>query len=119
MERIEHLYINRSYLAKSNVNDSVLFSRLKKVWSVVFLLVFITTTVLYGVGHNMTEGSATNISGATTRYIVQPGDTLWKIANNEGQSNDVYGKIRQIEHMNRLNDNSYIYPGQLLWIPKS
>jgi nucleoid-associated protein YgaU len=53
----------------------------------------------------------------TLRYVVQPGDTLWKIAMKEKMASNVYDKIEKIESLNRLDDNSNIYPGQVLWIP--
>jgi nucleoid-associated protein YgaU len=53
----------------------------------------------------------------TTEYVVQPGDTLWKIAMIKGRTGNMYDIIQEIESVNQLNDNSNIYPGQVLRIP--
>jgi LysM repeat protein len=45
-------------------------------------------------------------------YFVKPGDTLWKIAKKFGST------VADIERVNKIEDESKIYPGQQLFIPK-
>lgn len=49
---------------------------------------------------------------------VQPGDTLWSIADRYAGSHDPVGEIEQIRHLNHLS-GSTIYPGQILLVPVS
>jgi len=53
-------------------------------------------------------------SGATTqiRYVVKPGDTLWRIATTYGVT------VQAIVTANALTNPNLILPGQVLIIPK-
>lgn len=54
-----------------------------------------------------------------THVCVQSGDTLWALANEYGDENvDKRKIIYEISMLNNLNNN-YIYPGQVLKIPKN
>lgn len=45
-------------------------------------------------------------------YIVQPGDTLWKIAKKYKST------VEQISRMNGIENENKIYPGEKIYIPK-
>lgn len=58
--------------------------------------------------------STTNVNGGnenTLIYIVESGDTLWKIANKHGVT------IQDIVNVNNMDPNQYLYIGQKLLIP--
>lgn len=56
-------------------------------------------------------------SGAPPVAVVQPGDTLWSVAARHLPSNDPYGVIEEIRHLNDLTGNT-IHPGQELILPR-
>jgi LysM repeat protein len=49
--------------------------------------------------------------------VVQPGDTLWSVAARHVPSDDPYGMIDEIRHLNDLNSHT-IHPGQELILPE-
>ena len=49
-------------------------------------------------------------------YVVQEGDTLWKIAAAEGQGGDPRKYVYEVKVLNRLS-TSEIFPGQKLTLP--
>jgi nucleoid-associated protein YgaU len=53
----------------------------------------------------------------TTTYVVQPGDTLWNIAQSVDKHHDTRAVVREIERLSGLG-SAEIYPGQTLVIPK-
>lgn len=83
------------------------------VFMVIILLLLMSTfaTVL---------GANVVLSAQTPKYItvnVQPGDTLWMLAQKYSPSNiDKRRIIYEISLLNNL-DKNYIYPGQVLKIP--
>jgi len=56
--------------------------------------------------------SALKVKGKTAEYVVQKGDSLWKIANRFGTT------TKAIQSLNRLN-NTQLRIGQVLIIPKA
>ncbi len=52
-----------------------------------------------------------------SRVIVQPGQTLWSIAQRAEPSADPRIVVRQIIEVNALG-SPLIQPGELLWVPK-
>lgn len=56
---------------------------------------------------------------STVSYIVEPGDTLWKISQkfNPDQLIDRRKHIYQIRKFNKL-DSAVIYPGQEILVPR-
>jgi membrane-bound lytic murein transglycosylase D len=55
--------------------------------------------------------SASKVKGKTAEYVVQKGDSLWKIANRFGTT------TKAIQSLNQLNDTQ-LRTGQVLLIPK-
>ncbi len=54
---------------------------------------------------------------ATTVYVVEPGDTLWEIAEGVAErGDDVRSVVGRIRALNGL-DQAVIHPGQRLLIP--
>jgi nucleoid-associated protein YgaU len=54
-----------------------------------------------------------------TRYVVQPGDTLWGIATEAaGEDEDVREVVRGIRELNQL-ETTLIRSGQVLVVPRS
>ncbi|HEY8473584.1 MAG TPA: LysM peptidoglycan-binding domain-containing protein [Natronosporangium sp.] len=49
--------------------------------------------------------------------VVQPGDTLWSVAERHAPSGDPYGTIEEIRRLNGLSGNT-IHPGQELLLPR-
>ncbi|MHB1001596.1 MAG: LysM peptidoglycan-binding domain-containing protein [Armatimonadota bacterium] len=49
---------------------------------------------------------------------VQPGDTLWKLAQNYGDSNQyILGRVNEISRLNKLEEGQALSEGQTLIIP--
>jgi nucleoid-associated protein YgaU len=53
---------------------------------------------------------------ATAQVVVQPGDTLWSIAQAAAPSDDVRATIERIATLNNLESKSVV-PGQTLVVP--
>jgi len=63
-------------------------------------------------------GSAAPVA-PTTRVVVQPGDTLWGVAEEYGPAHeDVRSIVYRIKQVNRL-DTSLIHPGDVLLVPQN
>ncbi|MEN8238888.1 MAG: LysM peptidoglycan-binding domain-containing protein [Actinomycetota bacterium] len=74
--------------------------------AVIVLLVFLSSAV-----------QATGTVSETTDYRVQPGDTLWEIAQTYGPEHaDVRRTVSIIEKLNEI-DGSYLQAGQVIEIP--
>lgn len=74
--------------------------------AVIVLLVFLSSAV-----------QATGTVSETTDYRVQPGDTLWEIAQTYGPEHaDVRRTVSVIEKLNEI-DGSYLQAGQVIEIP--
>ncbi len=58
-------------------------------------------------------GATPQPAGMATRYSVQPGDTLWKIAIRYDTTVDALVKA------NRIADRNLIFPGEVVWVPSS
>lgn len=69
--------------------------------------------VTRSVMNRLLAGSTTSRGDATTVYIVQPGDSLWKISQRFGVSLDVLCAA------NNINSSTVIYPGQKMIIPRN
>jgi Tfp pilus assembly protein FimV len=59
---------------------------------------------------------AADPSGAAETAVVQPGDTLWSIAERRRPGRDPFGTIDAIRHLNGLTDYT-VHPGQRLRLP--
>ncbi len=55
--------------------------------------------------------------GAAGRVIVQPGDTLWSIAQRAAPNADARTIVQEILQANRLT-TANITAGQRLWVPR-
>jgi LysM repeat protein len=54
--------------------------------------------------------------GASPTAIVEPGDTLWSIAERHRPGRDPFGMIDEIRRLNGLTDYT-VHPGQRLALP--
>jgi hypothetical protein len=61
--------------------------------------------------------SAHGGSGAAERVVVQPGDTLWSIAQSAAPNADARTIVQEILQANRLT-TANITAGQRLWVPR-
>jgi LysM repeat protein len=61
-------------------------------------------------------GRAANPSGAHAVAVVQPGDTLWSIAERYVPAGDRFETIAEIRRLNGLADYT-VHPGQHLVLP--
>ncbi len=61
--------------------------------------------------------SAHGGQGAAERVVVQPGDTLWSIAQSAAPNADARTIVQEILQANRLTTAS-ITAGQRLWVPR-
>ena len=55
--------------------------------------------------------------GAAERVVVQPGDTLWSIAQSAAPNADARTLVQEILQANRLT-TANITAGQRLWVPR-
>ena len=55
--------------------------------------------------------------GAAERVVVQPGDTLWSIAQSAAPNADARTIVQEILQANRLT-TANITAGQRLWVPR-
>ena len=60
-------------------------------------------------------GEALRLAGVTS-VVVQPGDTLWSIAESVADGSDVRGVVDRIQELNGL-EASDLVPGQVLQLP--
>lgn len=70
------------------------------------------TGVTWGVG--TLAFSATPVSSGT-QYVVQPGDTLWSIAQDHAPNSDPRRTVEAIRTLNRIGPE--IRPGQQIFLP--
>ena len=61
------------------------------------------------------SGEGLNLVGVSS-VVVQPGDTLWSIAESVADGNDVRVVVDGIQELNRL-EGSDLVPGQVLQLP--
>jgi LysM repeat protein len=61
-------------------------------------------------------GRAANPSGTHRVAVVQPGDTLWSIAERYAPGSDRLETIAEIRRLNGLRDTT-VHPGQHLVLP--
>jgi LysM domain len=61
-------------------------------------------------------GRAANPPGTHRVAVVQPGDTLWSIAERYAPSGDRFETIAEIRRLNGLEDYT-VHPGQHLLLP--
>jgi hypothetical protein len=61
---------------------------------------------------------AADPAGDAPTAVVQPGDTLWSVAERHRPSRDPFATIREIRRLNGLADST-VHPGQRLTLPSS
>ncbi len=71
----------------------------------------IGVTVVYG---SILSSAPTN---KTVTYITKQGDTLWQIAQHFDPNGNTQDVISEIEHLNRLDDNSFLQVDKQLIVP--
>jgi nucleoid-associated protein YgaU len=60
-------------------------------------------------------GDGLHLAGVSS-VVVEPGDTLWSIAESVGGGADVRDVVDRIQELNRL-EGSTLVPGQVLQLP--
>ena len=74
-------------------------------------------TVLFILGYIFAQHSAAANNRALQTYVVQPGDSLWKIAEaHSTPQQDLRMMVYRLQKMNRLT-SPIIQPGQRLLLP--
>lgn len=82
----------------------------------ILVLLVLTVCILLGASALLNTGGAADVP-QYIEVMVQPGDTLWKIARNHLPAGmDVRKFIFLIEKANGIS-NSMIYPGDILLLP--
>jgi LysM domain len=85
---------------------------------VVAILAALAACGLFVAGASAAQASGpASAHGNATQVIVQPGDTLWSIAQNADPDADARAIVQQILQANRLADPN-ITAGQRLWVPR-
>ena len=100
--------------------SNLTFGRYRVVSKFRFTLFISIVTIIICMCLSVINGSA-NVSGSSmTVYetvIVQPGDTLWDIAESYAKPNtDIRSFVHEIEELNSINGGN-IYAGQEINIP--
>lgn len=87
--------------------------KLNNVW---FIILFTAIVLLYG---NESTNSNQYLSINTYQMIdVSSGDSLWTISSKYvTDKDDIRQLITAIKHINQLDNNTQIHPGQILKIP--
>ena len=85
---------------------------------VVAILAALAVCGLFVAGASAAQASGPAAAhGNATQVIVQPGDTLWSIAQSADPNADARAVVQQILQANRLT-NPDITAGQRLWVPR-
>ena len=85
---------------------------------VVAILAALAVCGLFVAGASAAQASGPAAAhGNATQVIVQPGDTLWSIAQSADPNADARAVVQQILQANRLT-NPDIAAGQRLWVPR-
>ena len=85
---------------------------------VVAILAALAVCGLFVAGASAAQASGpASAHGNATQVIVQPGDTLWSIAQSADPNADARAIVQQILQANRLT-NPNITAGQRLWVPR-
>ena len=63
------------------------------------------------------SGRAYNTPDTTTSYTVKPGDNLTVIAEKFCPNSDTRNVVNKIERINSIENDDYIYPGEVLEVP--
>jgi LysM repeat protein len=88
-------------------------NKLNNMWFIIFVLAVI---VLYDT--NFTFSNKYLTSAAYQVIDVNKGDSLWTISSKYvTDKDDIRHLIAAIKHLNQLDNNTQIYPGQILKIP--
>ena len=84
----------------------------------ILLLVSLVAVVVMSLGHSMAFGGAEHSGGAATSSVVmQPGQTLWQIAQSIAPQADPREIVMRIRELNGLS-GSAVQPGQQLIVPR-
>jgi hypothetical protein len=82
-------------------------------------LVVLSLTVVLGAGFAMKAGAGVDVNQGPSSYItlvVAPGETLWSIATDAANNEDVYAMVDEIMSANSLTLPD-VAPGQVLRVP--
>jgi hypothetical protein len=83
------------------------------------LLVAALSLVAAGAAQAISHGGPVHPAGSNlTQVVVQPGQSLWSVAENADPNADTRLVIQQIAELNSLNGDT-VFAGQRLWAPRS
>jgi len=82
----------------------------------IVLLVMVASFVLFSIARVTTDASSTPSGPATRAVVVQPGQTLWQIAEQIRPGVDPRETIIRIQSLNGF-DGGVVHPGQQLVVP--
>lgn len=87
--------------------------KLKKIWLIFLLLVILKLS-----DHSIASSNQYFDSDTYQVIDVNTGDSVWTIATRSvTDKDDIRHLIAAIKHINHLDNNLQIYPGQILKIP--
>lgn len=83
------------------------------------LLVAALSLVAAGAAQAISHGGPAHPAGSNlAQFVVQPGQSLWSVAESADPSADTRLVIQQITELNSLNSDT-VFAGQRLWVPRS
>lgn len=119
-ERRPQVGISKANIAGSNMKAGTAASR--RTWSVrhrviIFVVALIACFAVGVAAAGAGEPSVTQDSSQVVHYTVQPGDSLWSIANRfpDGSSSD-YQRVEKLKQVNNLRGGA-LQAGQSIVIP--
>jgi hypothetical protein len=80
----------------------------------VLLTGFVGLVAVPGLAASASGGGAAALAPAV---VVQPGDTLWSIAQRHAPGQDPFDVVDEIRRLNRITDYT-VHPGQRLALPR-
>ena len=104
----------RTLTARSVAARSVRLTRRGRL--AIVLLVMVASFVLFSIARVTTDASSTPSGPATRAVVVQPGQTLWQIAEQIRPGVDPRETIIRIQSLNGF-DGGVVHPGQQLVVP--
>jgi LysM domain len=83
------------------------------------LLAGLTFLVVLGIGWSTGGQDTDSIPNATQVVQVHPGDTLWSVAERMAPAAAPVAVVDRIRQLNGLDEDSTVYPGELLQVPSN
>lgn len=104
----------RQHVTTSNAMTSKAMTSMRKILWMGLFGAFVCVAVFYLLGSTGTARA----DNRSIHYIVQPGDTLWRISSTAGNAKqDTQGEVLKIMDINHMKDAN-ILPGQVILVPQ-